>query len=209
MAMPLDDRLRDALHSSASSVEPDVEHHLERVRGRSGRRGTAPVATLALAAVAVIAVIVGVREGVLDSVAALLAPARTSGPGASSGPAADSDVLVGTFRVTLDGRDPTIASNEMVGTWELTLRADSGVSISAPDTFGARLGRSLTGAVYALRDDRLYTNLFARQLGHDCAGSGAYRWELVDDRLILEVSDDLCLPRVALLTSNAWSRIPD
>ena len=78
-----------------------------------------------------------------------------------------------------------------------------------PDAFVAAHGAPSGADVYAIEGDLLYTNLFARQLGPDCAGSGTYRWRIEASRLSFEKVDDLCPQRVAVLTGHGWARLDE
>jgi hypothetical protein len=209
--MPLDDRLRHGLHAEAAGIEPDVERHLERVRGRS-RHMTAPVGRLAVAGIVAIAVVAVVRISSVDPVSVVMSmfePAPTIAPVVSDDPVDPSDPLAGTYRLHLDDTDAVVAESGMAGDWEVTLAANSAITLTAPDGYSAALEESVTGYVYAIRDDRLYTNLFARHLAQGCAGSGTYRWHFTDGRLALEGIEDMCLARLALLASQPWTPVTE
>ena len=102
---------------------------------------------------------------------------------------------------------PTEGQPRSPGTGRSTLGADASIVLSPPDTFEAPSTLPLEGYVYALRGDRLFTNLFARHFPQGCTGSGAYRWRLEGTDLTLEAMDDLCLQRIALLTTESWTRV--
>ena len=207
--MPLDDRLRASLRGAADDVRPDVEHHLARVRQRSRRRSI-PASQLLASVASVAVVVILLRSLSLDPLAmvtSIVAPGDQTPVASSPEPVDTTDALVGTYEVHLDDtvRDGGAAS--LAGDWELTLGADSSIVVTPPDTFEAPITLPLEGYVYALRGDRLFTNLFARHFEQGCLGSGTYRWQLVDAHLVIEAVDDMCLQRIALLTTGNWTRI--
>jgi hypothetical protein len=210
--MPLDDRLRDALRSEASTVAPDLERRLDAVvRSRDRRRPTRAF-QLAAAAVGVLLLAVVVRSGPVDPIAglrSLLSSSVEEAPGSTPAPTSTAETIVGSYVVRIASSDPAVASLGMAGQWELALASDSTITIVAPDGFATRSGEPLSGYIYAIRDDELHTNLFARHLGRSCVGSGAYRWHLDAGQLALERIDDPCAARDALLTSTPWQRIPE
>ena len=212
--MPLDDRVRGALRAAADDVRPDVEHHLALVRQRSQRaaRHTGGfVASVAAVAVVAVAIVVVLRGTALDP-AAIIDPAAPSQPVAAviSPEARDqADVLAGTYHARLDGHGSEESAASMAGDWELTLGSDARISLTPPAGFETPSGSPLDGYVYVLRGQSFFTNLFTRHFEYSCVGSGAYRWELVDARLTIAAVDDLCLPRIAVLTTESWTRTGD
>jgi hypothetical protein len=200
--MPLDRRLRDALHAEAATVEPDVEHRLGAVVGRTVRRSPRALGALA-GATAVLAFLVVVIPTVpADPLAVFQSPQATP----TSEPSADpADRLVGMYRASVAGSDADGLG--LSGEWMLTLGADSTVAAIAPPRFATTSDAPLDGYLYAIRGDELYINLFARHLERSCVASGSYRWQLTDGRLTLEVGSDPCAARVALLTSRPWERL--
>jgi hypothetical protein len=201
--MPLDGRLRDALYAEAATVEPDVERRLGVVVGRTERRSSRALGALATAAVALVILVVVVRTVPVDPLAVFQSPAAT--PTISIPPADAGDRLVGTYRASFDVGD--LARSDLTGEWTLILGADSSVAAIAPPGFSATSDAPLDGYLYAIRDDELYINLFARHLERSCVASGSYRWQVADGRLTLEVEADPCEPRAALLTSRSWERL--
>ena len=202
-------RLRESLRGAADDVRPDVEHHLARVRHRSRRRSIP--ASQFLASVAAVAVVVILLRSLsldpLAMVASVVAPGDQT-PVASSGEPVDTtDELVGTYQVHLDDTVPGGGAASLAGDWEMTLGADASIVLSPPDTFEAPTTLPLEGYVYALRGDRLFTNLFARHFEQGCLGSGTYRWGLEDAHLTIEVMDDMCLQRISLLTSRSLTLV--
>jgi hypothetical protein len=110
--------------------------------------------------------------------------------------------------VTLDEGDGAV-DRSIVGHWELTLDSASHLAVVPPAAFVAAHG-ALSGAdVYAIDGDLLYTNLFARQLGHECASAGTYRWHVEAERLTFVKVDDICRHRLAVLTSREWARLDE
>ncbi len=181
-------------------------------RGSGSAPGADPVpASQLLASVAVIAVLVVLlRSQSLDPlamVASIVAPGDQATVASSPEPVDTSGELVGTYEVHLDDTVPDGGAASLTGDWELTLGADSSIVLTPPDTFEAPTPLPLEGYVYALRGDRLFTNLFARHFPQGCTGSGTYRWQLVDAHLVIEAVDDMCLQRMALLTSASWTLV--
>lgn len=207
--MPLDDRLRESLHGAAVEVRPDVELHLARVRQRSRRRAI-PASGLVASVAAIAVAVVLLRTLSVDPlamVASVVGPGGQSTLVSSPEPAGPADALVGTYVVHLEGAAPDGGAALLAGVWEITLGADASLELTPPDTFEASSSLPLDGYVYALRDDRLFTNLFARHFPQGCTGSGTYRWKLVDTHLAVEALDDMCLQRIALLTAESWTRV--
>ena len=205
--MPLDDRLRASLRGAADDVRPDVEHHLARVRQRSRRRSI-PASQLLASVASVAVVVILLRSLSLDPlamVASVVAPGDPVTVASSAEPVDTTDALAGTYEVHLDDTVPDGGAASLAGDWELTLGADSIIVLTPPDTIEAPTTLPLEGYVYALRGDRLFTNLFARHFEQGCLGSGTYRWELVDTHLAFEAVDDMCLQRIALLTYASWT----
>ena len=209
--MPLDHRLRASLRGAADDVRPDVEHHLARVRQRSRRRSI-PASQLLVSVAAIAIVVVLLRGQSLDPlamIASVFTPGDQVTVASSPEPVDTTDALVGTYDVRLDDAVPDGGAASLAGDWELTLGADSSIVLTPPDTFEAPTTLPLEGYVYALRGDRLFTNLFARHFEQGCSGSGTYRWGLVDTHLTIEVLDDMCLQRIALLTYGSWTRVSE
>ncbi len=207
--MPLDDRLRESLHGAADGVRPDVELHLAQVQQRSRRRPV-PLGGLVASVVAVAVAVVLLRTLPLDPlamVASVMGPGDQATAASSPQPADPADVLVGTYEVRFEAVEASGGAVLLAGDWEITLGADSSIVLTPPDTFESPSALPLDGYVYALRDDRLFTNLFARHFPQGCSGSGTYRWELEEADLKIDVMNDLCLQRIALLTSGSWTRI--
>ena len=207
--MPLDHRLRASLRGAADDVRPDVEHHLARVRQRSRRRSI-PASQLLASVAAIAVVVVLLRSQSLDPlamIASVVAPGDPVTVASSAEPVDTTDALVGTYEVHLEDTVPDGGAASLAGDWQITLGADASIVLSPPDTFEAPSTLPLEGYVYALRGDRLFTNLFARHFQQGCSGSGTYRWGLEDAHLVIEVMDDMCLQRIALLTSRSWTLI--
>lgn len=206
--MPLDDRLRESLRGAADDVRPGVELHLARVRQRSRRRSIpagGPIASVAAIAIAAV-LLRTLSVDPLAMVASVMGPGEPTAVVSSLQPSDPDDALVGTYAARLEDAGPGAGTAPLAGDWEITLGADSRLVVTPPDSFEAPSTLPLEGYVYALRDDRLYTNLFARHFPQGCSGSGTYRWGLEDAHLTIEVMDDMCLQRIALLTSGNWIR---
>jgi hypothetical protein len=207
--MTLDDRLRQVLEEEAAGIEPDVGRHLALVRGRARERGSSArrlTAAVAVTAVALLAWGVAMDPvGVLDP---LREPHSVSAPGASTKPLDGEASLVGMYRATLDERDGAMDPS-IVGDWELTLGPASRLAVLPPDAFVVTHGAPSGPDVYAIDADLLYTNLFGRQLGHDCASAGTYRWHVESERLTLVTVDDKCRHRTAVLASHGWARLDE
>jgi hypothetical protein len=215
--MPIDDRLRDSLRDAADDVRPDVEHHLALVRQRSQsaarRPGGLVTSVAAIAAMAVLAVaFAALLRGGAQDLTAIIDPAAPSQPATlatSPEPRDQADVLAGTYHARLGGLGVDGSAASMAGDWELTLGTDARVSLTPPAGFETPSGSPLEGYVYVLRGQSFFTNLFARHFEHSCVGSGAYRWELEGTRLTITAVDDLCLPRMVVLTTESWTRTDD
>ena len=201
--MPLDHRLRESLRGAADDVRPDVELHLAQVRQRSRRRSI-PAGPLVASVTAVALVVVLLRSGSLDPLAMVVAPGDQTTIASSPAPVERAAELAGTYSVHLDDTVPDGPASALAGDWELTLGTDSSITLTPPDTFDALSTRPLEGYAYAIRGDRLFTNLFSRHFGQGCLGSGAYRWERLDAQLTIEAVDDTCLERIAVLTTASW-----
>jgi hypothetical protein len=208
--MPLDDRLRQVLDDEAAGIEPDVDLQLALVRGRVRQRGM-PARRLIVAVAAMTAVVLFAWGAAIDPMGVLdpvREPPSVSAPGASATPLVGEAPLVGTYRATLDEADDTV-DHSIVGDWELTFEQTSRLQFVAPEAFVAAQATSPRADVYAIDGELLYTNLFARQLGQDCASAGTYRWQVEAERLTLAKVDDMCRQRVAVLTSHGWARLDE
>jgi hypothetical protein len=198
------------LAEEAAGIEPDVERHLARVRGRARERNVS-ARRLTAAVVAVTAIVLfawGAAIGPVGILDSLREPHSVSAPRASTKPLDGEASLVGTYRATLDERDGAVDPS-IVGDWELTLGPASRLVVVPTDGFVAAHGAPSGADVYAIDGDLLYTNLFGRQLGHDCASAGTYRWHVESGRLTLVTVDDMCRHRVAVLASREWARLDD
>jgi hypothetical protein len=198
----MDDRLRSGLHEVVADFEPDVERHLSIVTRRSRRRSRPlPAAVLALVgATSALALVLVYGPGELAE------PAASVTPASSQSPVDPADALVGTYRVHLDDR-MQVPDPSLVGDWELAFDTDSRVALTGPPSFVSSAEAPLGGYAYAIRGDSMSTNLLTRQLGHECAGPGSYRWLEEDGRLTFETIDDMCPQRVTILTTRDWTRV--
>jgi hypothetical protein len=197
----MDDRLRTALRDDVADLEPDVEQHLAEVRHRSRVRSSSlpAMATTLVVLTSALAFVLVVAPGLTAE------PSSTPAPVASTAPVDPGDALVGTYRMRL--ADPQVADPSLVGDWVLVFDAESRVTLTAPTTFRVGSDAPSAGYAYSAREASLVTNLLGRQLGHDCAGPGFYRWVDTLDGLAFETIADTCAERRTILTSQDWKRL--
>lgn len=200
--MPLDDRLRDELGRDADPVAPDTERHLAVVRGR-GRARPSTTGWL-LAATATIAVIAILVLGTLPG-ARVIGPGGTNAPTPSPGSAPPRGLEGTEWTVTLLATDPSVAELGMAGEWTLRVGATSTLDVDTPASFRTPSGSMPAGYVWALDGGSFVTNLFARDFGAACAGSGGYEATVEDTQLVF-AGRDTCRPRHVLLTTRPWAR---
>ena len=197
--MPLDERLRETFHRTASAIEPDVELRLDATLRRGRRPASQTGFGSLLAAVAGIAVLVVVVR---------LAGAQLFGPGApASSPGSSlitNDAVSGTYTVTLLASDPGVTTGEvdLAGSWSITLLASGLMELAPPAAFE---GSRAEGHSYSLDDGTLRTDLWFNDY---CSTVGTYTWTLAPETLLLAVADDSCNLRATLLATRAWDRAP-
>jgi hypothetical protein len=200
MAMPMDNRLRNAFDRAASTVDADVERHLEQTIRRDARRRTElPLGPLLAASAVVLALVVSIR----------LLGAPSSGPGgipatpgpSGSGPGAIA-ALAGGYTVTLLDSDPGIVTAGLVlsGTWSMTVHPSGVVDVVPPETFE---GSRAAGHTFSLDGTTLRTDLYYNDY---CGSIGTYTWDASGERLVLTVVDDGCGIRRTVLATRAWVR---
>lgn len=196
--MPLDRRLRDGFDRAASTVDPDVEMHLEQTLQRAARSRTASVAGTVLAAsAATLAFIVVIRLlGAPDG--------GVGGPSPSAQPSPSSTGLngavVGTYSVTLNEADTGVATAglSLVGTWSMTLGPSGAIELIPPASFE---GSRATGHTFSLDGSTLRTDLYYNDY---CTSIGSYMWDVTADGLTLTVADDACEIRRTILATREW-----
>jgi hypothetical protein len=194
MAMSLDRRLRDAFDRAASTVEPDVELHLERTVGRASRlnRMSAVGAVVAASAVTV-ALIAAIQVFGSPS-------SNAGGPTPAASPANGS--VSGVYVVTLRATDPGVATSDLTlaGTWSMTLEPSGAIELVPPSSFD---GSRAAGHTFSVVGSTLRTDLYYNDY---CDSIGLYSWEETADGLTLTVVDDGCEIRKTVLATREWVR---
>jgi hypothetical protein len=193
----LDRRLRDELRIEAETITADVDRNLGAVEARSRRRSSIGASTLVVAT-AVVALAIGIRLGTTAPPSTGATPAPS--PTAQGSPLASFDAIAGTYVVTLDAADPTVASTKIGGTWTMRLVADGEIFLSPPATFGSGTS-SLSGLAFTLEADRFRSNIFYNDF---CNSVGTYTWALAGGQLSFAPVDDTCPIRLALLSTTPW-----
>ena len=191
--MSLDQRLRNGLHRSASTISPDYARALHTVLRRARRRRRIELAGR-IVAVATAVVIIGIGAVVVQRFAF-----NDNGVDPATEP-----VLTGSY--TVDVPDSADARQTgIVGRWEVALRADGTVRLTPPSTafVGARDGTY-----------RVEAGLFRSDLFLDVPGCqvtqtqvGTYRWTRIGDQLTFTEVDDGCAARRELF-SHPWKEAP-
>lgn len=195
--MPLDRRLRDAFDRTASTVDPDVELHLEQTLQRASRpRATSVVGTVLAASAATVAFLVLVRL--------LGAPGGVGGPSPSAETSPSSTgpngAVVGTYSVILNEGDTGVVTSglSLVGTWTMTLEPSGAIELVPPESFE---GSRASGHTYSLDGSMLRTDLYYNDY---CTSIGSYAWDVTADGLTLTISDDACEIRRTILATREW-----
>ena len=200
MALPRDRRLRVAFDRAASTVDPDVELHLDQTLHRASRptpasvMGTVLAASAATVAFIVFIRLLGVPTGGVGG------PSTSPQPTpACSGP---NGVVVGTYSVTLRDSDAGVVTSDLTlaGTWSMTLQPSGAMELVPPATFE---GSRASGHTYTLDGSTLRTDLYYNDY---CSSIGTYAWEASADGLVLMVADDECVLRQTILATRAWVR---
>lgn len=191
--MPLDRRLRDAFDRAASTVEPDIELHLDETLRRASRPHPALVlGTVLAASAATIAFIVVIR----------LLGVPSGGIGGPSMSSQASPAVVGTYSVTLRESDEGVVTSDLtlVGTWSMTLQPSGVMELVPPATFE---GSRASGHTYSIDGSSMRTDLYYNDY---CSSIGTYAWEVTPDGLTLTVADDECEIRRTILATRDWVR---
>jgi len=193
--MSLDRELRESLLESASDVQDrDVDTALSfvRVGARRRRRIRRAMAVTGALAVAVAAILVGPRA--LDALRGLGRSQPAEQPTLT-------ELVAGTYMVTLPRSDPEAEATSMTGTWTVRLSPEGTLEVAPPPGFIEAVGAAPSGNVYTLSRNAFRTNVFDA-----CADAvGSYRWELSGDRLTFSVRDDACAERLVLFGA-VWVR---
>jgi hypothetical protein len=191
--MSLDQRLRNGMHSSASAISPDYPTALRRVRGKARRRSRLAVAGR-LVAVAAAIVVIGIGGVVVQ---------RLDLADDGVGPATEP-VVTGTYVVDVPDSAEAREAN-LVGRWEVTLRADGTVRLTPPST----AFEEARDGLYRVDGDLLNSNLFLDVPGCQVSETqvGIYRWTRIRDELTFTEVDDGCAARRELF-SHPWKETP-
>lgn len=200
--MPIDRRLRDAFDRAASTVDPDVELHLDETLRRASRRRAASVVGTALAAsIATVALVVVIR--LMGVPGGGIGGPSTSAQPSPSGSEPGSDV-VGTYRVTLNDSDDGVVTSGLspVGDWSMTLQSSGAMELVPPAGFE---GSRASGHTFSLDGSTLRTDLYYNDY---CSSIGTYAWALTANGLTLTVVDDECEIRRTILATRSWLRVP-
>lgn len=191
--MSLDQRLRNGLHRSASTISPNYAQAFHTVLRRADRRRRARMVGR-LVAVGAVLTIIGIGAVVVRDL-----DLNGSGVEPSTEPG-----LTGTYRVDVpDSADARQAG--VVGLWEVDLREDGTVALTPPST---DFVFSRDGS-YRLEGDLVRTDLFLDVPGCQTGQSqvGTYQWSLVRDELVFSEIDDGCAARRLLFTSQPWKEL--
>lgn len=193
--MEIDERLRIGLRREEALVDDRTDDALDdvlrRVRRRRSGRWTAAAAVAAVAVAVTVSVLPGLasREDGLPA-----APSPTPSP---------ATALHGTWSVVVED-DPAAQGLGIVGSWEITVRPDGVMEIAAPNGYE----HPTSGAAHVTSANRLTTNALVSHPGCQSGAAGTYEWRRSGTRVLLEVVDDTCLARAALLAGQPWERVP-
>ena len=183
--------LKDALdgRSERFDLDPGAMDRFFRRRDRRERRRRVAAICLAL--------------GVTAAGALLAVRALTSDQPVPAAPRTDDELLAelaGTYTVTLTDAMPFVIENDLAGEYEMTLRPDGVLELTAPAGFVE--GRNPSGITFRISGDELATNAFVNVTCHSTVGR--YRWTLSGDTLTLAPIADACGLRRTLFASEAW-----
>jgi hypothetical protein len=201
----LDRRLREELQRDAERIVPELERSLGIVEARARRRSSPSAATLLLAAAVVVAAII-VRLGVSDS--SSVGPASSPSTSVASSlasiaptsPLASFGAIAGTYTVTLDPENASVAQYKLGGLWTMRLAATGEIFLSPPPTFGSGTS-SLSGLAFTLAGDRFRNNIFYSDY---CSSVATYTWSLTAAELRFAPVGETCAMRQTLLAMLPW-----
>ena len=201
--MSLDRRLRAELERDAGHIVPDVERNLGIVEARSRRRDTVGASNLLLAAAIVVAALI-VRVGIPASGVGGPEPSTVvASPSSSPSLTTAYGAIAGTYTVTLDSANASVAEYRLGGTWTMRLAATGEIFLSPPASFGS--GTSfLSGVAFTVSGDRFRNNIFYNDY---CSSVGTYTWSLTGAQLQFAPVGDSCAIRQTLLSMLPWQLI--
>ena len=177
--------------SERFDLEPGALDRFFRRRERRERRRRVAAICLAL--------------GVTAAGALLAVRALSSDEPVPAAPKSDEELLAelaGTYTVSLTDAMPFVIENGLAGEYEMTLRPDGVMELSAPAGFVE--GRNPSGITFRISGDELTTNAFVNVTCHSTVGR--YRWTLQGGTLTLDPIVDACGLRRTLFTSGEWER---
>ena len=194
--MSIDSRLRQGLERSASGGTPDLVDNLPDAltRGRRRKRVTFVARVTALAAGLAIVTLGGSR---------VIGSFQTDQPATTPSPSiagSDFSAIAGTYTVELTNTDATVDSNQMAGTWTITLSPDGAMRLAIPAGF-TREGPAPVGNAFTLVTNQFRTNLFYSDF---CHSIGIYEWQLRGARLTFNPLSEDCAVRQAVFSSQPW-----
>ncbi len=186
--MSIDSRLREGLRRSMPAIEVDPDRRFDDARRIGRRRRIVRRAGASLAVAVIVALAAFAAPGVLGA----LRDRRTQ-PQATPSPLA----VVGIYTTTIAPRDA--GATDAVGTWLLQLGGDGTLDLSSL-TNGA-IAKSQTS--YQISSTGFVTIAFD---GDGCSGVGTYSWSRNGSSLVFAPVSDPCTLRVAIFSSQPWSR---
>lgn len=202
--MSLDRRLRAELERDAQEIDSNVERNLGIVEARSRRRSSIGTSSLLLAAAVVVAAII-VRFGVsAPGVGGPHSSSQATSPTSSPSSTAAYGAIAGTYTVTLDPANASVAQYKVGGTWTMRLAATGEIFLSPPVSFGSGTS-SLSGLAFTLTGDRFRNNIFYSDY---CSSVGTYTWSLNAAQLRFAPVGDTCGIRQTLLSMLPWQVRP-
>lgn len=202
--MSLDRRLRAELEREAQEIDSNVERNLGIVEARSRRRSSIGTSSLLLAAAVVVAATI-VRFGI--SAPGVGGPqASTQATSASPLPSSTAayGAIAGTYTVTLDAANASVAQYKLGGTWTMRLAATGQIFLSPPVSFGTGTS-SLSGLAFTLTGDRFRNDIFYNDY---CNSVGTYSWALTPAQLRFAPVGETCGIRQTLLSMLPWQVSP-
>jgi hypothetical protein len=188
--MSIDHRLREGLDRAMSTIDIDVDQHLDRAR-RVGRRRAVVRRTLTVVAVAAAIVVAALAApAVLDAIRSQRhQPATTPSPLA----------ITGSYVSTITDQEATSAGDpRAAGSWVLRIRGDGILELASLKH--ADLGGG--SSQYQLTGEEILTTALSSPT---CTGVGRYAWSRRSDTLSLVAVSDPCALRVAVFSSHPWN----
>jgi hypothetical protein len=196
--MSIDDRLRDSLHRTSSTVDPDLTENLRIVRRKTRRvvvRQRVMQVTLAVAAIVGLVV---ATPTITDFVKSF--QPRPGAPVSPSQRPDPQDLVGSTYSTDVPRGSQVVEDDGLAGIWTMQLEPNGVATMSGPPSFSG----VLSGVSFQVSGNQFRINLFVQDLCSRDRTPGVYEWTRSGAELILTTVQDPCAARVAVLTSRPW-----